>query len=64
MSVALSAEFRDDLTTPDIEQAIVRIEEKLRKRYPEVLIIFVKPQTPEVWARRIRDRMGRPDAMV
>ena len=64
LSLALSAEFRDDLTTPDIEQAIVRIEDRLRERYPEILIIFVKPQTPEVWAGRIRDRMGRPDAMT
>ncbi|QIL20678.1 cation diffusion facilitator family transporter [Thermomonas sp. HDW16] len=64
MSVALSAEFRDDLSTPDIEQAIERMEDRLRERYPAVLVIFVKPQTPETWARRIRDRMGRPDAMA
>ena len=64
MTVSLSAEFRDDLATRDIEQAIVRIEDRLRERYPEILIIFVKPQTPEVWAGRIRDRMGRPDAMT
>lgn len=64
MSVSLSAEFRDDLATPDIEQAIVRIEDRLRARYPQLLVIFVKPQTPEMWARRIGDRMGRPDAMA
>ena len=64
LSVALSAEFRDDLSTADIEQAIVRIEDRLRERYPELLVIFVKPQTPETWARRIRNRMGRPDAMA
>ena len=64
VSVALSAEFRDDLATPEIEQAIVRIEERLHARYPQLRIIFVKPQTPQMWAQRIGDRMGRPDAMA
>ena len=35
----------------------------MRERNPELRVLFVKPQTPETWARRIRDRMGREDAM-
>ncbi|MBE2210041.1 MAG: cation diffusion facilitator family transporter [Xanthomonadaceae bacterium] len=60
---ALSAEFRDDLHTVDIEQAILRIEDAMRVKHPELRVIYVKPQTPQVWADRIRDRMGEPDAM-
>ena len=64
MTVSLSAEFRDDLATRDIEQAIVRIEDRLRERYPQILVVFIKPQTPERWAHRIGERMGSPDAMA
>jgi cation diffusion facilitator family transporter len=63
LSVALSAEFRDELETAQIEEAIDRIETAMRLRRGERLIVFVKPQTPQVWAQRIRERMGREDAM-
>ena len=61
LTAALSAEFRDDLTTGDIEQAIQRIESALRVKYPELWIIFVKPQTPEVWAERVKARLAGDD---
>lgn len=48
----LSAEFDDRLNTPQIEQAIEHIEAAVRATHPEVLALFVKPQTPEVWAAR------------
>ena len=54
----LSAEFDDRLTTPQIEQAIERIEAAVRASHPEVLALFVKPQTPEVWAARSRAWRG------
>ena len=57
MTAALSAEFRDDLSTTDIEQAILRIETALRVKHPELRLIFVKPQTPEVWADRVQARL-------
>ena len=63
MVAALSAEFRDDLRTGDIEQAILRIEQAMRVKHPELRLIYVKPQTPDVWEDRIRDRMGNPKAM-
>lgn len=63
LSMAMSAEFRDELATADIEQAVDRIEDALRARHPELHVLFVKPQTPETWARRIRDRMGDAGAM-
>ncbi len=63
LSMAMSAEFRDELTTVDIERAVDRIENALRARHPELRVLFVKPQTPDTWARRIRDRMGDAGAM-
>ena len=63
LSVALSAEFQDDLDTRQIEEAIRRVETTMRQRRHERMIVFVKPQTPQVWAERIRERMGSEDAL-
>jgi cation diffusion facilitator family transporter len=43
--VALSLEFSDDLRTPQIEAAVIRLEERIREKHPEVIRLFVKPQT-------------------
>ena len=48
----LSAEFEDALTSPAIEACIERIESAIRARHPEIVALFVKPQTREVWAAR------------
>ena len=48
----LSAEFEDDRTTPQIEACITRIEGAVKQEFPELVALFVKPQTPEVFARR------------
>jgi len=42
---ALSLEFRDELTTPQIENAVAGIERRICKQHPEVFSIFVKPQS-------------------
>lgn len=47
---ALSVEFRDTLTTSEIEACIGRIEDRVRALHAEVLALFIKPQTPEGWA--------------
>jgi len=52
---ALSADFDDRLTARDIEEAVSRIEEKVRARHPDVVRLFIKPQTPG-GARRARAR--------
>jgi cation diffusion facilitator family transporter len=52
---ALSAEFEDALTTPQIEACINRIEKQAKVSHPEIISLFVKPQTAEIWhARRKR----------
>jgi cation diffusion facilitator family transporter len=42
---ALSLEFKDELNTPQIEQAVAAIERRICKQHPEVSTIFVKPQS-------------------
>lgn len=51
---SLSAEFKDNLTTMQIENSIRRIESKIRESHPQVLALFVKPQTPETWRRQLQ----------
>jgi cation diffusion facilitator family transporter len=45
--LALSIEFADRLTTPDIEQRIAALEHKLRAAHPELITVFIKPQSRE-----------------
>ena len=49
---ALSAEFQDNLTTQQIEACIERLERAVREKTPDVVALFVKPQTPDTWARQ------------
>ena len=49
---ALSAEFEDALTTPQIEACINRIEKQAKTAHPELTALFVKPQTAETWRAR------------
>ncbi|MNM33075.1 hypothetical protein D3C81_436780 [compost metagenome] len=55
----LSAEFEDDRTTPQIEACITRIESAVKQEFPELVALFIKPQTPEVFAAR-RAALDRP----
>lgn len=48
----LSAEFEDDRTTTQIEACITRIEAAVKHEHPELVGLFIKPQTPEVFAAR------------
>jgi divalent metal cation (Fe/Co/Zn/Cd) transporter len=49
---ALSAEFADELTTPEIEACITRIETKVKAAHPEITTLFVKPQSAGTYRRR------------
>jgi cation diffusion facilitator family transporter len=42
---ALSLEFRDELTTPQIENAVASIERRICQQNPDVFSIFIKPQS-------------------
>jgi cation diffusion facilitator family transporter len=52
--LALSLEFADRLTTPEIEQRVAELEKKLRSAHPEIVAMFVKPQSREQY-RQFRD---------
>jgi cation diffusion facilitator family transporter len=56
----LSTEFRDNLTTIEIEQYVERVEAAIRDCHPEVVALYVKPQTREIWEER-RNRLPSSD---
>ena len=49
---ALSLEFRDEMTVPEVEACITRIEAALRAERKDITGLFVKPQTSQVWLER------------
>jgi cation diffusion facilitator family transporter len=51
---AMSLEFADPLTTPEIESTVQAIETKIREAHPEVVAVFVKPQSRGTRDRRVR----------
>jgi cation diffusion facilitator family transporter len=61
----LSLDFFDYLRAPDIERAVVDLEKKIRDAYPEVSALFVKPQSVQVAAQRLREgeRTMSPDIL-
>ncbi len=50
--VALSAEFEDRMTAPEIESGVEAIEARLRVAHPQIVSLFIKPQTAAGWAAR------------
>jgi hypothetical protein len=45
----LSLEFADSMQAPQIEEAVISLEEKVRKENPEIVALFVKPQTAKTF---------------
>jgi cation diffusion facilitator family transporter len=56
---AISVEFADQLTASEIETAVAGIEQRLTTAHPEVLALFVKPQTPKRFQQIHERRFGR-----
>jgi cation diffusion facilitator family transporter len=56
--VALSLEFADKLRTPEIEAKVVELERCVRLSHPEVVAVFVKPQSPEGFKATATRRFG------
>jgi cation diffusion facilitator family transporter len=50
---ALSVEFQESLNTTQIEHCVNRIEEAIGHAFPEIVILFVKPQSADTWERRV-----------
>lgn len=55
---ALSLEFADTFRAPEIENAVIAIEQRVRSAHPEVIALFVKPQTDESFRKRRQERFG------
>jgi len=65
--IALSLEFRDSMTAPEIERAVDALEAAIQAAHPEVIAIFVKPEEqaqqitlPGRFPGRVRRVSGRP----
>ena len=54
---SLSLEFKDHLTTDEIEACVNRIEAKIKSIHPEIVALFVKPQTKQIWLERMKGRL-------
>jgi len=59
--VALSVEFSDDLRSPELEYCVEAIETRIRDAHPEIITLFIKPQTPERFAQWKRLQYGAID---
>jgi cation diffusion facilitator family transporter len=51
----LSIEFSDSMLAPQIEEAVMSLEKRMREENPEIVALFVKPQTERMF-RDQRDR--------
>ncbi|MGE8560756.1 MAG: cation diffusion facilitator family transporter [Acinetobacter sp.] len=54
---SLSLEFEDNLSSDDIEDCVNRIEAKIKQIHPEIVALFIKPQTKKVWLERMKGRL-------
>ena len=48
----LSVEFEDHVLAPEIEACVQRVEAALKKANPDIVTLFVKPQTSGTWDTR------------
>jgi cation diffusion facilitator family transporter len=63
--VNLSLEFADELRAPDIERAVVQIEKSVRSAHPEIVAVFIKPQTPQTYHEVVKRReQGGPSTVA
>jgi cation diffusion facilitator family transporter len=56
--IAMSLEFSDQLQTPQIEEKVAQLERDIHRKHPEILALFVKPQTPQNFTSMIRYKYG------
>jgi cation diffusion facilitator family transporter len=54
----LSIEFEDHLAAPEIEACVARLEKRLKAEVPQIISLFVKPQTTGTWERRRQEIAG------
>ncbi|MEO8525910.1 MAG: cation diffusion facilitator family transporter, partial [Caldimonas sp.] len=57
----LSLQFPPDLRASEVEESVVDIERQIRAAHPEVVTLFIKPQTDATWKHAIQLRFGLPE---
>jgi hypothetical protein len=61
----LSLEFSDLMLAPQIEEVVISLEKRVREENPEIIALFVKPQTTKTFQdnlERLRDQGKRRPA--
>ena len=58
---ALSVQFQEALTATQIERCVDRVEKSICQGLPDVVTLFVKPQSTESWRRRSGRLESTPD---
>jgi cation diffusion facilitator family transporter len=58
--VALSLDFDDALRASELQDVVASLEASIRKRHPEVVLVLVKPQSPETYQRAHERWMAGP----
>jgi cation diffusion facilitator family transporter len=56
--IALSLQFADDLRTPEIEAKVAELERLVCQSHPEVVTLFVKPQSAARFKETVQRRFG------
>jgi cation diffusion facilitator family transporter len=60
--VMLSMEFSDSMLAPQIEETVVSLEKKARAANPEIVALFVKPQTAKSFQDQSAADFGKEDS--
>ena len=60
----LSLQFPPDLRASEIEESVIDIEQRIRAAHPEVVTLFIKPQTDVTWKRAIHLRFGTSEPTI
>ncbi len=55
----LSLEFSDVMFAPQIEEAVISLEQKLQEENPEIVALFVKPQTAKTYQDQRERSLGQ-----
>ena len=57
---ALSLAFEDTLPAHDVETAVLGVERRVRAAHPNVVALFIKPQTYQTFRESVVRRYGMP----
>jgi divalent metal cation (Fe/Co/Zn/Cd) transporter len=55
---ALSVEFADELDATQVEQLTLQIERRVKAVHPEIVMLFIKPQSAQAYRAAVMRRYG------